>query len=235
MFFMKMAELTRAKKLKPGASIPGNNTYFLCKYLKDTMLQAKTYLLCAVRPEAAYLKYTFSTLGFARNASCVRLNPKKATTAASAAERRLMAELEKYKKMVAELRAAASSASPEEVARLQAQLLESQTALQSAVNDGGEEAAARAAEQKKKETDELIVVVGQESVVAEEEGAKAAIEEAEVAEIAKGVAEFQESANKDLAAAEPAIEKAMAALGGLNKNALGEPRASARRPPRCST
>ena len=151
MFFMKMAELTRAKKLKPGASIPGNNTYFLCKYLKDTMLQAKTYLLCAVRPEAAYLKYTFSTLGFARNASCVRLNPKKATTAASAAERRLMAELEKYKKMVAELRAAASSASPEEVARLQAQLLESQTALQSAVNDGGEEAAARAAEQKKKE------------------------------------------------------------------------------------
>ena len=62
-----------------------------------------------------------------------------------------MAELEKYKKMVAELRAAASSASPEEVAKLQAQLLESQTALQSAVNDGGEEAAARAAEQKKKE------------------------------------------------------------------------------------
>merc|ERR1719380_268595 len=93
MFFMKMAELTRAKELKPGASIPGNNTYFLCKYLKDTI----------------------STLGFARNASCVRLNPKKATTAASAAERRLMAELEKYKKMVAELRAAASSASPEDV------------------------------------------------------------------------------------------------------------------------
>ena len=77
-------------------------------------------------------------------------------------------------------------------------------------------------EKKKKETDELIVVVGQESVVAEEEGAKAAIEEAEVAEIAKGVAEFQESANRDLAAAEPAIKKAEAALGGLNKAALGE-------------
>ena len=77
-------------------------------------------------------------------------------------------------------------------------------------------------EKKKKETDELIVIVGQESVVAEEEGAKAAIEEAEVAEIAKGVQEFQESANRDLAAAEPAIKKAEAALGGLNKAALGE-------------
>jgi len=75
---------------------------------------------------------------------------------------------------------------------------------------------------KSKETDELIVVVGKESVIAEEEGAKAAVEEAEVAEIAKGVAEFQAQANKDLAAAEPAIEKAMNALGGLNKNALGE-------------
>ena len=28
-----------AKKLKPGMSIPGCNSYFLCKYLKDTMLQ----------------------------------------------------------------------------------------------------------------------------------------------------------------------------------------------------
>ena len=76
--------------------------------------------------------------------------------------------------------------------------------------------------QKSKETDELLVVVGKESVIAEEEGAKAAIEEAEVAEIAKGVLEFQESANRDLAAAEPAIKKAEAALGGLNKAALGE-------------
>jgi len=75
---------------------------------------------------------------------------------------------------------------------------------------------------KSKETDELIIVVGKESIIAEEEGAKAAIEEAEVNEIAIGVAEFQVQANKDLAAAEPAIEKAMAALGGLNKNALGE-------------
>lgn len=146
MFFMKMAELTRAKKLKPGASIPGNNTYFLCKYLKDTMLQAKTYLLCAVRPEACYLKYTFSTLGFARNASCVRLAPKKATTNASAMERRLMAELERYKQMVKELQ----QCSPAEVAKLQAQLSAQQLELQKAVNEDGDQAA-QLAQQKKKE------------------------------------------------------------------------------------
>ena len=38
-----------AKKLKPGKTIPGCNSYFLCKYLKDTMVQAKTYLFCAIR------------------------------------------------------------------------------------------------------------------------------------------------------------------------------------------
>ena len=40
-FFMKMAEAVKKKKLKPGASIPGCNSYFLCKFLKDTMLQAR--------------------------------------------------------------------------------------------------------------------------------------------------------------------------------------------------
>lgn len=50
-FFMKMAGAIKAKKLKPGKSIPGCNSYFLCKYLKDTMLQARTYLFCAIRPE----------------------------------------------------------------------------------------------------------------------------------------------------------------------------------------
>jgi dynein heavy chain len=77
-------------------------------------------------------------------------------------------------------------------------------------------------EAKKKETDELLVVVGQESLVAEEEAAKAAIEEEAVAVQAAEVTAFQESANKDLAAAEPAILKAEAALNGLNKAALGE-------------
>jgi hypothetical protein len=62
-FFMKMAEAVKAKKLKPGMSIPGCNSFFLCKYLKDTMLQARTYLFCAIRPEVTYHQYTFATLG----------------------------------------------------------------------------------------------------------------------------------------------------------------------------
>lgn len=52
-FFMKMAEAVMKKKLKPGDTIPGCNSFFLCKYLKDTMLQAKTYLFCAIRPEVS--------------------------------------------------------------------------------------------------------------------------------------------------------------------------------------
>ena len=59
-FFMKMAEGIKAKKLKPGDTIPGCNSYFLCKYLKDTMLHAKTYLFCAIRPE---LKFQVETGG----------------------------------------------------------------------------------------------------------------------------------------------------------------------------
>jgi hypothetical protein len=105
-FFMKMAEAVMKKKLKPGVSIPGCNSFFLCKYLKDTMLQAKTYLFCAIRPEVEFLKYTFATLGFAKNASVVKLAPKKATAAASPAERKLMAELEAMKALVEQLRAA---------------------------------------------------------------------------------------------------------------------------------
>lgn len=104
-FFMKMAEAVMKKKLKPGVSIPGCNSFFLCKYLKDTMLQAKTYLFCAIRPEVEFLKYTFATLGFAKNASVVKLAPKKATAAASPAERKLMAELEAMKALVEQLRA----------------------------------------------------------------------------------------------------------------------------------
>merc|ERR1719181_2422621 len=104
-FFMKMAQAVKKKTLKPGKTIPGCNSYFLCKYLKDTMVQAKTYLFCAIRPEVTYHKYTFATLGFAKNASVVKLTPKKATVACSAAERKLMQELEKMKALVAELRA----------------------------------------------------------------------------------------------------------------------------------
>lgn len=103
-FFMKMAEAVKANKLKPGMSIPGCNSYFLCKYLKDTMLQARTYLFCAIRPEVKYLNYTFSTLGFAKNASVIKLQPKKTSAAASPAERKLMAELEQMKMLVNQLK-----------------------------------------------------------------------------------------------------------------------------------
>jgi hypothetical protein len=106
-FFMKMAEAFMKKKLQPGMTIPGCNSFFLCKYLKDTMLQARTYLFCAIRPEVEYLKYTFATLGFAKNASVVKLAPKKATVSASAAERKLMAELEAMKALVAQLQSQA--------------------------------------------------------------------------------------------------------------------------------
>ena len=99
-FFMKMAQAIKRKKLKPGSSIPGCNSYFLCKYLKDTMMQARTYLFCAIRPECKFMPYTFSTLGFAKNASVIKLQPKKATIAASPAERKMMAEMKKMQDMM---------------------------------------------------------------------------------------------------------------------------------------
>ena len=83
----------KKKKLKPGQSIPGCNSYFLCKYLKDTMMCAKTYLFCAIRPEVKFHPYTYSTLGFANNASVIKLSPKKATAGSSPMEKKLLAEL----------------------------------------------------------------------------------------------------------------------------------------------
>lgn len=68
-FFMKMAQGIKAKRLKPGDTIPGCNSYFLGKFLKDTMLSAKTYLFCAVRPELRFQRYTYATLAFAKNAN----------------------------------------------------------------------------------------------------------------------------------------------------------------------
>jgi len=97
-FFMKMAEAIKKKKLKAGESIPGCNTNFLCKYLKDTMLQARTYLFCAIRPEAFYHPYTYSTLKFADDASVIKLDPKKATGVMTAKERELMKQIEELKK-----------------------------------------------------------------------------------------------------------------------------------------
>ena len=69
------------------------------------MLQARTYLFCAIRPEVKYLNYTYSTLGFAKNASVIKLKPKKATTKTSKAEAKLMKELEAMKEMMEQLAA----------------------------------------------------------------------------------------------------------------------------------
>lgn len=44
-----------------------------------------------------YHKYTFATLGFAKNASVVKLKPKIATVKATPAEKKLMEELEQMK------------------------------------------------------------------------------------------------------------------------------------------
>jgi hypothetical protein len=142
-FFMKMARAIKEKKLKPGKSIPGCNSYFLCKYLKDTMLQARTYLFCAIRPEKAFQAYTFSTLGFAKNASVIKLQPKKATTEMSPGERKLMRELEEMRELVKQLKEenkmlSSSSSHPStpirtNLLRLEAKLEEKQAELMNEV------------------------------------------------------------------------------------------------------
>ena len=70
------------------------------------MLQSKTYLFCAIRPEVKYLNYTFATLGFAKNASVIKVQPKKAQVKMSAKEKALMEELEKMKAMMANMKGA---------------------------------------------------------------------------------------------------------------------------------
>ncbi len=130
-FFNKMAQADRAKILKPGATIPGCNSYFLCKFLKDTMFHARTYLCCAIRPEVKFQRYTFATLGFAKNASVLKLQPKKATVNATDMEKKLMQELEHMKALVAQLRSQASGAEGvnEKIASLQNMLEAKQTEL----------------------------------------------------------------------------------------------------------
>ena len=155
-FFMKMAQAVKKKSLKPGHTIPGCNSYFLCKYLKDTMVQAKTYLFCAIRPEVTYHKYTYATLGFAKNASVIKLSPKKAVSAASPAERKLMAELAEMKALVAELQAAGGGGGGggggAEVEALQKALAEKQAAMASMM--AGDDTGAAAEEAKMKQQQE---------------------------------------------------------------------------------
>lgn len=109
-FFMKMAQAVKLGTLKAGQSIPGCNTYFLCKFLKDTMLQAKTYLFCAIRPEVCFHRYTFATLQFAVNASVIKLKPKMATTSQSKREMQLLEELEKMRRTIESLEKEADGA-----------------------------------------------------------------------------------------------------------------------------
>jgi hypothetical protein len=154
-FFMKMAQAVKAKKLKPGKTIPGCNSYFLCKYLKDTMVQAKTYLFCAIRPEVKYHKYTYATLGFAKNASVIKLAPKKAMSAASPQERKLMAELEQMKQLVAELRASGGGEDSGAETQALAQALAAKQAEMAAMMSGDSGSAAEEAKMKQQQEEYL--------------------------------------------------------------------------------
>ena len=153
-FFMKMAQAIKKKKLKPGGSIPGCNSYFLCKYLKDTMMQARTYLFCAIRPESKFMPYTFSTLGFAKNASVIKLTPKKATVSASPKERKMMAEMKKMQDMMKKMEEdnkklaagggkakGGGGAADAEVERLKKMLADKSAALMAQVNSEGKSSA----------------------------------------------------------------------------------------------
>lgn len=165
-FFMKMAQAIKRKKLKPGSSIPGCNSYFLCKYLKDTMMQARTYLFCAIRPEVKFQNYTFSTCGFAKNASVIKLTPKKATVAASPKERKMMAEMQKmqammkkmeedHKKMLAKGGGGGGSSSDAEVEKLKKMLAEKSQALNAQLSsEGGSSAADEEAKMMARQKDE---------------------------------------------------------------------------------
>jgi chromosome segregation ATPase len=76
-FFRQMAKLIKRKKFNPNRPIPGCRTYFLGKFLKNTLMHAQTYLFAAIRPELQYQTFTEATLRFATNASIVKLRPRK--------------------------------------------------------------------------------------------------------------------------------------------------------------
>jgi hypothetical protein len=148
-FFMKMASAIKKKKLKPGKGIPGCNSFFLCKFLKDTMLQAKTYLFCAIRPEVKFHPYTYSTLGFAKNASVVKLTPKKASSNMSKKEMALMKQLEELKALLAAGGGGGGGGgeSDAQIKKLQADLEAKQKALTDALNKEGATGASADAQQ----------------------------------------------------------------------------------------
>jgi hypothetical protein len=120
------------------------------------MLQARTYLFCAIRPEVKFHQYTFSTLGFAKNASVIKLSPKKATNAASPREAKLMQELEQMKTLVAELRKSGGggegdAAKDEQIQALMTQLASKQAAMAAEMSGGGNAANDERVEKQKAE------------------------------------------------------------------------------------
>ena len=78
------------------------------------------------------------------------------------------------------------------------------------------------ADQKKTVSEGIAEVVSKEKAIVEVETAKAQIQAKDVAKIAADVTEKQRSTEADLAAAEPMVEAAMAALDTLDKKDLGE-------------
>jgi dynein heavy chain len=78
------------------------------------------------------------------------------------------------------------------------------------------------ADQKRTVAEGIAEVVSKEKAIVEVETAKAQVQEAEVAEIQAEVSAQQDFCSTKLAAAEPAVERAMAALDTLDKKDLSE-------------
>ena len=77
--FKKTAQALKKGKLKPGETVPGCNSSFLCKFLKGTIWKSQTYFVCAIRPEASYLNYTFPSLVVCKNAAAIQSGATKTT------------------------------------------------------------------------------------------------------------------------------------------------------------
>lgn len=87
------------------------------------------------------------------------------------------------------------------------------------------------AEQKRIVAEGIAETVRKEKEIVEVENSKALVEAAKVAEIQADVAERQADAAADLALAEPALVRAMAALDSLDKRDLGNCKTMAKPPP----
>ncbi|CAG9462750.1 unnamed protein product [Pedinophyceae sp. YPF-701] len=77
-------------------------------------------------------------------------------------------------------------------------------------------------EEKKAKTEELIVSIGKEKAVVDDAVESSRADEEECAKIAEDVGQMQAECERDLSAAEPLVEKAIAALNSLDKGSLTE-------------